>query len=391
MGLNKKIAIWGSTGSIGTQTLDIVYENRDLFSVETLTSHVNINKLFEQALKVSPEFAVITGIKRDQIWIEKFKEAGATLLFGKEGLLKAASESGEELVLNALVGRAGLEPTVKAIEAGKDIALANKEVLVMAGDLILRKIRKHSVKLIPVDSEHSAVYQCLAGEKRENIKRIILTASGGPFFRKSIEEIKSAGVKEALAHPNWDMGKKVTIDSATMMNKGFEVIEARYLFDIPVEKIEVIIHPESIIHSMVEFCDGSVKAQLGNPDMHVPIQYALTCPDRLSGKYGSIDFSITDKLTFLKPDTKKFKCLDLAFKALKLGGTSTAVLNGADEAAVELFLGEHIKFIDIPEIIQHALNEYKNILNPGLNEILNADNWARNFVYNNYSRKKDKL
>jgi len=357
--------------------------------VEVLTSHVNIEKLFDQAGKVSPEFAVITGLNKQSDWEKKFHDLGVKLLFGEAGLLETAYSSVEEVVVNALVGSAGLKATLKAVEAGKDIALANKEVLVMAGSFVSEKVREKNVKLLPIDSEHSAIFQCLAGEEKSKVKRLILTASGGPFFNKDKKELEHATVKDALAHPNWSMGRKVTIDSATMMNKGLEVIEARYLFDIHQDKIDIVVHPQSIIHSMVEFRDGSIKAQLGNPDMHVPIMYALSYPDRWQGPYGSMDFSITDKLTFAAPDFDKFPCLNLAFHALGMGGTGTAALNGADEAAVDLFLRGIISFSEIPAAIEHALSNLQSIDNPEIEDILKADEWARDFVYKNWSKDKE--
>jgi len=340
---------------------------------------------------VSPKFAVITGLKDLSDWEKKFRNIGVELLAGESGLLDVAYSSHEEIVVNALVGSAGLKATLKAVEAGKDIALANKEVLVMAGRIVSEKVKKAGVKLLPIDSEHSAIFQCLTGEEKERVKRLILTASGGPFLNRGKREIENVTVKEALAHPNWSMGKKVTIDSATMMNKGLEVIEARYLFGIHQDKIDVVVHPQSVIHSMVEFCDGSIKAQLGNPDMHVPIMYALSFPNRWQSPYGSIDFSVTTQLTFMEPDFEKFPCLKLAFNAIEAGGTGTAALNGADEAAVDLFLRGIISFHEIPAAIEHTLSNLQTTADPDIEEVIKTDRWARDFVYKNWSKDKEQI
>jgi len=387
--ISKRIAIWGSTGSIGTQTLDIVSLYPKEYSVDVLTCHTRIEQLFDQARQFRPRTVIVTGLGRTDRWEKEFAGIGVKPAWGRDALLEAAAEQNEDIALNALVGRAGLEPTLLAVDAGKDIALANKEVLVMAGSIVSRRVREKGVRLLPVDSEHSAVFQCLAGEDPRSVRRIILTASGGPFLDTPKSEFPAITIDQALNHPNWSMGKKVTIDSATMMNKGFEVIEAKYLFDIEAENIDVAVHPESIIHSMVEFSDGSLKAQMGNPDMHVPILYALTCPGRKTSSWGSIDFSVTGNLTFREPDIDKFECLGLAFKALSMGGTAPAVLNGADEKSVELFLQGAISFDAIPRLVREALENHTIDSSPDISAVLNADMWARNFVAERYSKQKD--
>jgi 1-deoxy-D-xylulose-5-phosphate reductoisomerase len=284
------------------------------------------------------------------------------------------------MVVNGLVGGVGLEATLLAIRAGTSIALANKEVLVMAGKMVMEEVEKYDVQLIPVDSEHSAIFQCLQGEDVRNIRRIILTASGGPFFNREKSTLKEVTVEEALAHPNWSMGKKITIDSATLVNKGLEIIEARWLFGIPKEKIEVVIHPQSIVHSMVEFEDGSIKAQMGKPDMRCPIALALTYPERWPGDYGSLDFTLKNVLEFFPPNADQFPCLQLAYKSLEMGGTAPAVLNAADEMAVALFLSGKIRYLQIQQLIETALSEHQVVEDPELEEIFTADRWARSFV-----------
>ena len=376
----KRISIWGATGSIGRQTLDVVDRYKERFDVVTLTTHQNVDLILEQSKHFRPESIVITGDVNRQAWEGEFKKFGVEVLWGKEGLLDAAGCGGEELVVNALVGGVGLEATMHALEAGTSIALANKEVLVMAGELVTSEVKKRGVALLPIDSEHSAIFQCLRGEEVNPLRRILLTASGGPFLHRDKSELDCVTVEEALSHPNWSMGKKVTIDSATLMNKGLEVIEARWLFGIEPEKVEVVIHPQSIIHSMVEFIDGSIKAQMGMPDMRVPISYALTYPERWAGDYGWMDFSEVNELTFLSPDTEKFPALRLAYEALDRGGTAPAVLNGADEVAVDLFLSGRIGFSQIPEIIDEALQHHEVVSQPGIDEILMADCWVRDTV-----------
>ncbi|MDM7925153.1 MAG: 1-deoxy-D-xylulose-5-phosphate reductoisomerase [bacterium] len=377
----RAVSIWGSTGSIGTQAVDVILTHPDRFRVVTLTAHANGRLLLEQAKKLRPATAVLTGPAGDSdFWKRAFRENGTELLLGREGLLEAASRGAEQTVLNALVGSVGLEATLAAIRAGVSIALANKEVLVMAGDLVMREIRGRGLSIIPVDSEHSAVFQCLQGEDPASIRRILLTASGGPFLRTPASELTSVTPAQALAHPNWNMGRKVTIDSATLANKGLEVIEARWLFAVPPERIEVIVHPKSIIHSMVEFADGSVKAQLGVPDMRIPIGHALSHPERLAHDFGRLDFTRCGPLEFLPPDTERFPALKMAYQALAAGGTATAVYNAADEEAVGLFLSGSAGFTDIPRLLEAALNGVPNTADPDLAGILEADRRTRDFV-----------
>lgn len=376
----KRISIWGATGSIGKQTLDVIENHRDQFELVTLTAHQNIQSILSQAEKFRPHNVIMTGeINQDQ-YSHAFQNLGVNFFVGKEALIELVSKGDEEMVVNGLVGSVGLEATLKAIQAGKSIALANKEVLVMAGEMVMQEVNKNNVQLIPVDSEHSAIFQCLQGETNNPIRRIILTASGGPFLKRKQSSLKNVTVEEALAHPNWSMGKKITIDSATLMNKGLEIIEARWLFGIPKEKIEVIIHPQSIVHSMVEFEDGSIKAQMGNPDMRCPISYALTYPERWVGPYGSLDFSEQIQFQFQSPDMDRYPCLQLAYRALEMGGTAPAVLNAADEVAVAQFLSGKIEFLDIQQLIKAALSKHKVIGDPALSEIFDADKWARSFV-----------
>jgi 1-deoxy-D-xylulose-5-phosphate reductoisomerase len=376
----KRISIWGATGSIGKQTLEVVDRHRDRFELVTLTVHQNVQGLLSQAKKYRPENVIITDKTDRNRYINEFQNLGVKVFWGKESLLELACRGEEEMVVNGLVGGVGLEATLLAIRAGTSIALANKEVLVMAGKMVMEEVEKYDVQLIPVDSEHSAIFQCLQGEDVRNIRRIILTASGGPFFNREKSTLKEVTVEEALAHPNWSMGKKITIDSATLVNKGLEIIEARWLFGIPKEKIEVVIHPQSIVHSMVEFEDGSIKAQMGKPDMRCPIALALTYPERWPGDYGSLDFTLKNVLEFFPPNADQFPCLQLAYKSLEMGGTAPAVLNAADEMAVALFLSGKIRYLQIQQLIETALSEHQVVEDPELEEIFTADRWARSFV-----------
>lgn len=386
MAKEKKIlTILGSTGSIGKQTLEVVSSLNGMYEIGYLTVNKNIDELEKQALKFQPRGVVI----KEEYYYNEFKKKTrfkGEILCGENSVIEAASNEENDLLVSALVGFSGVIPTLKAIEKGIDIALANKETLVAAGEIITRAASKSGSKIIAVDSEHSAVLQSLVGEDTKSIEKIILTASGGPFLNKNIEEFENLTVKEALQHPNWNMGSKITIDSATMMNKGFEVIEAYWLFGTEIDKIEVVIHPQSIIHSMVQFIDGSVKAQLGVPDMRIPISYALTYPNRLQYDFPRLDISKIGMLTFLKPDKEKFPCLDLAYEVLKIGGTSPAVLNAANEIAVEAFLAEKIKFTDIYRAISYALEKSNFIQNPNIDEIVNTDKetrkLTRNFIKN---------
>ncbi len=376
----KRVSIWGSTGSIGTQTLDVIRSHRDRFAVHLLTAHSNAELAFRQALEFRPEKVVITGNPEKDRWAREFKRERIPLFWGREALLSSAREGAEDLAVNALTGSAGLEATLLAIDAGVSLALANKEALVMAGGLVMEKVRERGVSLIPVDSEHSALFQCLAGEKKDEIRRLLLTASGGPFLSTPVEKLSHVTVREALSHPNWSMGKKVTIDSATMMNKGLEVIEARWLFGVEPSRITVLIHPRSIVHSMVEFIDGSVKAQMGMPDMRIPISYALSYPERMHGEYRRMDFTKEERLEFFPPDPARFPALRLAYAALEAGGTAPAVLNAADEEAVNLFLEGRISFTHIMELVEKALERHASRPSAGLSDILEADRLARETV-----------
>ncbi|MFO7892034.1 MAG: 1-deoxy-D-xylulose-5-phosphate reductoisomerase [bacterium] len=382
---NKNISIWGSTGSIGTQTLDVISRHADLFTISVLTAHHNVDLLYKQTEIFKPKAVVITGTIKNQEWQRRFDTLGVDVFTGKEGLLRTAKMGEEDLIVNALVGGIGLEVTLEAIKRGVSVALANKEVLVMAGEIMTREAEHQGVQLIPIDSEHSAIFQCLQGESPVSIKKIILTASGGAFYKKKLSQLKHVTVEQALQHPNWSMGRKVTVDSATMMNKGLELIEARWLFDQDPDAIEVVIHPQSLIHSMVEFIDGSVKAQLGKPDMRVPISYALGYPERLSGHFKCMDFTQSLSMEFIPPDFERFPALKLAYQTLKLGGTAPAVFNGADEAAVTLFLNKKIDFITITEIVEKTLQEHSVTSHPALDDIMEADRWAKAYVMKLYT------
>lgn len=372
----KKVSILGSTGSIGIQALDII-RNSEEFKVVSLTTNTNIDILEKQALEFKPEM-VSVGRKEDFIKLkEKLKPYNIKVNYGMDGLIEAASQNDADILLNSVVGMVGLIPTVEAIKSKKTIALANKETLVTGGEIVMREIKENKVSMIPVDSEHSAIFQCLKSGKQEEVEKLILTASGGPFRDKSKVDIENATLIDALNHPNWSMGRKITIDSATLMNKGLEVIEAKWLFDIDVDKIEVVVHPESIIHSMVEFIDGSVIAQMGEPDMRVPIQYALTYPHRVKNHVKKLNLLEKNKLTFKAPDRDLFPCLNLAVDAIKSMGTMPTVLNAANEIAVEYFLNEKIRFVDIPSIVEKTISFHKNIINPNLEDIINSDRESR--------------
>ena len=378
----KKITVLGSTGSIGTQTLDVVDRQNDKFEVCGLAANRNVKLLSEQIRKYKPEKAAIFDETLYNELKNSVSDCPTKVLCGSDGVREVAAQTGADVALSAIVGIAGLLPTLDAIDNGIDIALANKETLVTAGSLVTDRINKKNVKLLPVDSEHSAIFQCLNGEKHKNIKKIILTASGGPFFGKTTDELKNVTVKDALNHPNWSMGSKITIDSATLMNKGLEFIEAKWLFDVDTDKIDIVVHRQSIIHSMVEFSDGSIMAQMGKPDMRTPISVALNYPDREILNQESLDFSTLKALTFDKPDYKTFKCLSLAIKAVEQGGTMPAFLNGANEAAVALFLEERIGFLDIADLIEQAMSKYESIADYNLDDILDADKKAREAILN---------
>ncbi len=375
----KNIALLGATGSIGQSSLQVLEKLSDRFRVSYLTTNKNIELLQQQIARFKPRGVVVLDGQCAST-LERRVNGSVEVLSGEAGLIEIMRRDDVDLVISSLVGFAGLRPTIEAIRHKKDIALANKETLVAAGELITSLVREHGVQLIPVDSEHSAILQCLAGEDRNQIAKLILTASGGPFLNTPTEEFRSLTVEQALNHPNWKMGNKITIDSATLMNKGLEVIEAHWLFGLPAEHIDVVVHPQSIIHSMVEFIDGSIKAQLGLPDMKIPIQYALTYPARLPLNGGRIDFPKLRSMTFFKPDRGKFRCLQLAYDALATGGTAPAVLNAANEVAVEAFLGRSISFQQIPELIDRALAQHERRSAPEFEHIIEADSQARTFV-----------
>jgi len=379
MSTRKNIAILGSTGSVGRNSLEVINSFPDRFRVTYLTTNSNIDLLMEQVEHFHPVGVVILDECRAGEAKKRFKHP-VEVLSGEPGLEEVVTRDDVDIVMSSLVGFAGLKPTIAAIRHRKRIALANKETLVVAGALITSLVREYGVELLPVDSEHSAILQCLAGENRELVARLILTASGGPFLNVPRESFAAITVEEALRHPNWSMGNKITIDSSTLMNKGLEVIEARWLFGISAERIHVVIHPQSIIHSMVEFVDGSVKAQLGLPDMKLPIQYALSYPDRWPMNGSRLDFPALRSMTFLEPDRAKFRCLSLAYDALSLGGTAPTVMNAANEVAVAAFLGKRISFEKIPILIERALNGAKIRLNPELDDILETDGKTRSFV-----------
>ncbi len=377
----KRIAILGSTGSIGRNAIDVILNFKDKFKVSYLAVNKNTELLLEQVNLLKPKGVAIFD-KEKASEFSRLVDGKIEVLSGEEGLLEIVKRDDVDIVLNSLVGFSGLKPTIQAIENKKRIALANKETLVVAGGIIMKLLKENNVELIPVDSEHNAIFQCLVGEKISNVNRIILTASGGPFLHKDKSELENVTVEEALKHPNWKMGNKITIDSATLMNKGLEVIEAHWLFGLDIDKIKVLIHPQSIIHSMVEFVDGSIKAQLGVPDMKIPIQYALTYPDRTPANYGWVDFVKLGQMTFFEPDFDKFECLKIAYEVAKLNGTYPTVLNAANEIAVEAFLHRKIKFTKIPEIIKRALDAHKPKFDPDLDDIFEADRETRKFVKN---------
>lgn len=377
----KKISILGSTGSIGTQTLDVVRKNRDKFEVVAISANSSINLLLEQIKEFKPRYVAVYN-ENSAKELKKMipSDIKIEVLSGMEGLITISSLDEIDVLLTAIVGMIGLVPTLEAIKKGKTIALANKETLVTAGQLVMEEAKKRNVAILPVDSEHSAIFQCLNGESKKEIESIILTASGGPFRGKSKNDLINVTKNEALKHPNWSMGRKISIDSSTLMNKGLEVIEAKWLFDVNSDKIDVVVHPQSIIHSMVQFVDSSIIAQMGCPDMKLPIQYALTYPERILNDFERLDFSKLSSLTFEKPDLNTFPCLKLAYDSLNMGGTYSAVLNAANEVLVNEFLEDKIKFYDIPYYIEKTLDAHKSIEKPTLEEILYTDNWSREFV-----------
>ena len=373
----KNLTMLGSTGSIGVSTLEIVASHPDLFQVVAMTAGKNLELFTKQIRQFKPRIAVVASIEDVQLLKDMCAGLDVNILGGVEGLVLAATADEAEMVVAAIVGAAGLVPTAAAIRAGKDVALANKETLVTAGHLFMDLVKKHGVKLYPVDSEHSAVFQSIEGHRSSDIEKIILTASGGPFLNTPAEQLRRVTVLDALNHPNWSMGRKITIDSATMMNKGLEVIEARWLFDVPVEKIDVNIHPQSIIHSMVEYIDGCVIAQLGTPDMKAPIAYALSYPERVSTGVKPLDLTTLSALTFFRPDMDKFLCLGLAYRAINAGESMPAVMNAANEIAVEAFLEGRIGFIQIAETIERTMNSHTARDLCSIEEVLEADQWGR--------------
>ncbi len=363
----------GSTGSIGTQALEVVRENRELFQVSVLTAQNNVDLLAAQALEFKPKQVVIG----DESHLDKLRVlllgSGITVSTGSAALNEVVCLPEVEIVLTALVGFAGLEPTLSAIQADKDIALANKETLVVAGDLVMRMAKKHGVRILPVDSEHSAIFQCLVGEESNPIEKIYLTASGGPFRGKDREFLAQVSKDQALKHPNWVMGAKITIDSASLMNKGLEVIEAKWLFDLAADQIDVIVHPQSIVHSLVQFQDGSMKAQLGLPDMKLPIQYALAYPERLANQFPRFNFLDYPELTFEQPDLDSFRNLDLAFEALKRGGNMPCIINAANEVVVAEFLKDRVGFLQMSEVIEECMQRVPYVTQPNLEDYLQTD------------------
>lgn len=375
----KNILILGSTGSIGINALNVVRNFPEKFNISALSVNTRIDLLEPQIEEFNPAVVIVKDSKAAKKLKEKIKNK-CEVLSGIDGLCFAAANCDYDILIGAMVGFAGMAPTVEAIKRGKRIALANKETLVVGGELVTSLCKKHNADIIPVDSEHSAIYQCLVGENKNEIEKLILTASGGPFLNNDKNSLSEVTVKEALNHPNWNMGDKITIDSASMMNKGLEVIEARWMFNIPKEKIEVLVHPQSIIHSMVEFVDGSIKAQLGLPDMKLPIQYALSFPERFSSEFKRIDFSKIRNLTFFEPDLEKFECLKIAYEVLETGGLAPCILNAANEIAVDKFLHGQIKFSNIPGLINKALDKFENHKTPDLEMIFEYDKMTRDFV-----------
>ncbi|MCS7029059.1 MAG: 1-deoxy-D-xylulose-5-phosphate reductoisomerase [Bacteroidia bacterium] len=375
----KRVAILGSTGSIGTQALQVIQQHPDKLKAVVLTAGNNYALLIEQAKTFLPEYVVINDAHYE-IVKQALRKLPIQVIAGKKGLKDVVTLESVDIVLTALVGFAGLEPTMQAIRHKKAIALANKETLVVAGELITKLCQAYQVDLIPVDSEHSAIFQCLVGEPRNNIEKIYLTASGGPFRGKKKKDLTHVTPQQALKHPNWSMGAKITIDSATLMNKGLEVIEAKWLFDLSPEQIDVIVHPQSIIHSIVQFKDGSMKAQMGLPDMKLPIQYALSYPQRWYNNFTRFNFFQYPNLTFESPDTETFSCLSLAIQALKTGGTAPCVLNAANEVAVNAFLHKKISFLQIPELIAQAMSDIPHIPHPSAEDLFNTDEQTRRQV-----------
>jgi 1-deoxy-D-xylulose-5-phosphate reductoisomerase len=376
----KNISILGSTGSVGTQALEVIQANPSLYKVVALTAQSNCELLISQALKFTPELVVICDESKYAAVKEGLSGTSIKVLAGEDALCEAASVSSCEMVLTAIMGSVGLRPTIAAIKAGKDIALANKETLVVAGELITALAKEHGVKIVPVDSEHSAIFQCLVGEEQNPIEKIYLTASGGPFRGKNTAFLSSVTKEAALKHPNWVMGAKITIDSASLMNKGLEVIEAKWLFDLTIDQIDVIVHPQSIIHSIVQFNDGSMKAQMGLPDMKLPVHYALAYPQRVESKFPRFNFMDYPELTFAKPDLDTFRNLNLAYRALEQGGNMPCIINAANEVVVNAFLAGRIGFLEMSDVIERCMEDMEFIASPRLNNYLETDQHTRIFA-----------
>ncbi|WP_010252258.1 1-deoxy-D-xylulose-5-phosphate reductoisomerase [Acetivibrio cellulolyticus] len=376
--MTKSISILGSTGSIGVQTLDVARNLK--IKVEGLSANSSIDKLEIQAREFLPKVVAVGDENQAKVLRQRLSDLSIEVIGGIEGFKRVASIESVDTVVTSIVGIAGLIPTMEAIKNKKNIALANKETLVTAGHIVMSEAAKMGVNILPVDSEHSAIFQSLMGNNIKDISRVILTASGGPFRGKTKKDLEMVTLAEALKHPNWSMGSKITIDSATLMNKGLEVIEAKWLFGLELDQIKVIVHPQSIIHSMVEYADGSVIAQLGSPDMRLPIQFAMTYPDRKQNDFSKLDLLKSNALTFEEPDMKTFTCLSLAFEALTKGGTMPAVMNAANEEAVSLFLKEKIKFVDIPKVIENVMAKHQVIQDPTIENILDVDLWARQMI-----------
>ena len=375
----KNIAVLGSTGSIGRQTLDVVRSHPELFPISVLAANRSDELLEQQIKEFQPELAVLA----DEAAYQRLKArySGKTRLAGgRQAFIDAAAVPEVQTVVTAMMGFAGLEPTLKALDAKKNIALANKETLVVAGEIVMRRVKEQGVALLPVDSEHGAFFQCLQGERRDKVEKLLLTCSGGPFRGRKREELVGATKAQVLAHPTWTMGQKITVDSASLVNKGLEVIEAKWLYGVSYDQIQVVVHPQSIVHSMVQFCDGSVIAQLGCPDMKLPIQYALTYPERQPSQFERLDFWQLHDLTFERPDTETFKGLKFAYEAGRIGGSMPCVFNGANEVAVAAFLRGDIHFLDIYDVIEAAMLKRETILEPTLEELLAEDQWARSYA-----------
>jgi len=373
----KQIAILGSTGSIGTQALDVIAANNSLFEVYALTANNNVDLLIEQACKFNPEMVAIGNEKHYQTLKNALSDLPIKVFAGADSIAQVAEMQPIDMVLTAMVGYSGLKPTINAIKAGKKVALANKETLVVAGELICDLTTKYNASIIPVDSEHSAIFQCLAGEGNNPVEKLILTASGGPFRTKSLDELKTVTSRQALKHPNWDMGAKVTIDSASLMNKGFEIIEAKWLFGVSPDQIQVVVHPQSIIHSMVQFADGAIKAQLGAPDMKLPIQYAFTYPERLKTDFPRFDFDLCAQFTFEKPDMDRFRNLAFAYYAMDKGGNMPCILNAANEIVVSEFLKDKIGFLQMSDIIEEVMAKADYIAKPTYDDYVRTDALVR--------------